>query len=214
MTKIFYVDKKMKVIGRRNTVKRQMDWSGSLSIVITKAELTACLGPSIWSVYDSERHPSLKMRGGKLSTRRQLILRGIIKEDSFLREDDQMDENRFIDKKINIDLTNYPGTPHQLGSIGGFAYFEESGLEMSLYLPDDLLQFVYRNKRHYEKFEAWFGLNRKWGNPDAPEDFEEPYYKDPNNFACEMSTCGFIFTDEFGNKKEKTNKNTEQKTAS
>ena len=25
-----------------------------------------------------------------------------------------------------------------------------------------------------------------------------------------MSTCGFTFTDEFGNKKEKTNKNTEQ----
>ena len=137
--KIIYVDKKMKVIGRRNTVKRQMDWSGSLSIVITKAELTACLGPSVWSVYDSERHPSLKMRGGKLSSRRQLILRGIIKEDSFLREDDQMDKNRFINKKIDIDLTNYPGTPHQLGSIGGFSYFEGSGLDMSLYLPDDLL---------------------------------------------------------------------------
>ena len=164
MTKIFYVDKKMKVIGRRNTDKRQMDWSGSLSIFITKAELTSWLGPTIWDVSDYERHPALKMRGGKFCSRRQLILRGIIKEDSFLREDNGMDENRFINKKIDIDLTNYRGTPHQLGSIGGFAYYKESGLDMSLYLPDDLLQFVYRNKRHYEKFEAWFGLNRKWGN--------------------------------------------------
>ena len=47
MTKIIYVDKKMKVIGRRNTDKRQMDWSGSVSLFITKAELTAWLGPTI-----------------------------------------------------------------------------------------------------------------------------------------------------------------------
>ena len=81
--KIIYVDKKMKVIGRRNTDKRQMSWSGSLTVSITKAELTAWLGPTIWDVSDCERHPALKMRGGKFRTGRQLILRGIIKEDSF-----------------------------------------------------------------------------------------------------------------------------------
>ena len=100
--KIIYVDKKMKVIGRRNTDKRQMDWSGGISILITKAELTAWLGPTIWDVSDCERPPALKMRGGKFRTGRQLILRGIIKEDSFFREDNGKDKNRFINKKIDI----------------------------------------------------------------------------------------------------------------
>ena len=49
------------------------------------------------------------------------------------------------------------------------------------------------------KFQADFGENQTAYDIS----FEEPYYKDPNNFACEISTCGFIFTDEFGNKKEK-----------
>tara|TARA_Y100001936_G_C16013237_1_gene634897 strand:+ start:182 stop:829 length:648 start_codon:yes stop_codon:yes gene_type:complete len=215
MTKIFYVDKKMKVIRRRNTKRKNMDWSGGISITITKAELTAWMGPTIWDpVYDVDRHPAFKMRGGKIKTERQLILNGTITENHFLREDGGYDENRLTNKEIKLDVTGYHGIPHQLGTIGGFSCYEESGLHMSLYLPNDMVQFIYCNKRHYEKFEMWFGLNRKWGNPEAPEDFEEPYYKDPNNFRCDASTCGIVFTDEFGNKKEKTNKTTKQKTAS
>ncbi len=42
--------------------------------------------------------------------------------------------------------------------------------------------------------------------PDAPEGWEEPYYKNPNSFDCDISGGYFTFTDEFGNKKEKKTK--------
>ena len=77
---------------------------------------------------------------------------------------------------------------------------------MWLDLPDDLMQFLYRNKKYYEQLEIFFTFHRKWCMPDAPEGWEEPYYKNPNSFDCDISGGYFTFTDEFGNKKEKKTK--------
>ena len=118
------------------------------------------------------------------------------------------DLNRFKNEKMSIDCSNYAGQPHQLGRFGHFYRSEDEnyGMSMWLDLPDDSMQFLYRNKKHYENFEAYFVFHRKWGGPDAPEDWEEPYYKNPNSFDCDVTSCQFTFTDEFGNKKEKKTK--------
>ena len=236
MTEIIYVDKKMKVIKRRNTERIEMDWWGGIHLTIYKAELIQHFGVSVFDFDDHDRHPSLKMRKGKLSARRELILYAKVKEDYFKRKDkkerpkgysndneelytkeqeEDFDLNRFQNRIVQLYCSGYAGQFNQFNMFGRF-YCSEEGLSMLLDLPDDILQFLYRNKKQYDHFDAWFSLHRKWAFPEAPEDFEEPYYVDHNNFNAEVTNCAITFTDEFGNKKEKKtqNKSPKQKTVS
>ena len=236
MTEIIYVDKKMKVIKRRNTERIEMDWWGGIHLTIYKAELIQHFGVSVFDFDDHDRHPSLKMRRGKLSARRELILYAKVTEDYFKRKDKKklpkgyvhknedpytkeqetdFDLNRFKNRILKLYCSGYAGQFNQFNMFGRF-YCSEEGLTMLLDLPDDILQFLYRNKKQYDHFDAWFSLHRKWAFPEAPEDFEEPYYVDHNNFNAEVTNCAITFTDEFGNKKEKKiqKKSPKQKTAS
>jgi len=233
MTEIIYVNKQMEVTKRRNTERVHMSWHGGITLKIDKAELIQHFGMSVFDFHDQDRHPSLKMRRGKLSARRELLLSGIVKEDYFRRKDrmdrptnyryeneeqeldEKYDTNRFQNRTMKLYCSGYAGQFNQFNMFGRF-YCSEDDLSMLLDLPDDILQFIYRNKKHYNDFEVLFGLRRKWSFPKAPEGFEEPYFIDRNNFNAEVTNCVITFTDEFGNKKEKKtqNKSPKQKTAS
>ena len=76
MTEIIYVNEKMEVTKRRNTERKKMDFSGGMSVTINKAELCQHYGIDVWHGDDHDKHPSLKMRRGRMSARRQLNLYG------------------------------------------------------------------------------------------------------------------------------------------
>ena len=230
MTEIIYVNEKMEVTKRRNTERKKMEFSGGMSVTIHKAELCQHYGIDVWHGDDHDKHPSLKMRRGRMSARRQLNLYGTVNDSQFLKEhrphrntmysndpeiyqkelEQDYHLNRFQNEIIQIDCSNYSVDTNQFNMFGHFHCHE--GLSMNLQLPDDVFRFLYQNKKTHNEIEAYFCFHRKWAHPVAPEDFEEPYYKNPNSFSVEVTRCAFTFWDKFGNKTnvDSTNKNNKQ----
>ena len=196
ITEIIHVDRFMNVTNKEY-ISDRCDWSGSISINIQKIVHTLSVGQKIWDVRDSDLRAELKMRGGKPRADRNLDIQGVITGDSFRRYQNKDDENRFVGKSINITCYKHHGNLLEIGRIGNFYYSTERGVGMTLLLPSDVLQFIHRNKKLYPKFETFFLLSSKWGFPPAPENYQEPYYKDPNNFHCEVTELGMIFEDNF-----------------